>query len=393
MMKPLSETEPLSLMISSRCKDPIPYQDGARTMDVLRRDMKARLEKIRLGGKPVFKVWIHEDESASGAELGTWETCLAKARAADVFLVLYNGRAGWLGTDSPVKDGVGICHAELSAAYDRAPVKVRSIQFSKPVAAAPGSPDDKFQKQFGVLRIPGAQVETGEEALARADELAAAIVLGLARAGVGVNTTGGYYAGEALRWSRMNFSDRRKSMTDAVVALLRGRNGTSGEQPADNVAAVRFQGADLGFVCDSIPASMSTASARELVGQPFLRDHELIRSWSPTLCGPVHVIACQKGVTEAQAVRQLGFPDAIVVKAPFGIYVADEVQKIQMAFIANCRDEATTQDRVQAFLDWLTAQDEAQYLVQRARDRRRIGDLLRELGAAPAAAAPRRRVR
>ena len=64
-----------------------------------------------------------------------------------------------------------------------------------------------------------------------------------------------------------------------------------------------------------------------------------------------------------------------------------------MAFIANCCAEATPQDRVQAFLDWLTAQDEAQYLVQRARDRRRIGDLLRELGAAPVAAAPRKRVR
>ena len=108
-------------------------------------------------------------------------------------------------------------------------------------------------------------------------------------------------------------------MTDAVVALLRGRNGTSGEQPADNVAAVRFQCADLGFGCDSIPASMSTVSARELVGQPFLRDHERISCWRPTLCTPVHVIACQKGVAEAQAVRQLGFPDANVVKAPFGI--------------------------------------------------------------------------
>ena len=72
--------------------------------------------------------------------------------------------------------------------------------------------------------------------------------------------------------------------------------------------------------------------------------------------GPVHLIACHKTVTESQAIRQLGFPDAIVVSAPFGIYVADDVQKIQMVFIANCRDESTTQAHVQRFLQWLDEQ-------------------------------------
>lgn len=91
------------------------------------------------------------------------------------------------------------------------------------------------------------------------------------------------------------------------------------------------------------------------------------------------MIACQKSVSESQAVRQLGFPDAVVVSAPFGVYVADDVQKIQMAFIANCRDETTTKENVQAFLNWLNDHGEAKYLVQRAQKRRQISDLIRLL--------------
>lgn len=38
----------------------------------------------------------------------------------------------------------------------------------------------------------------------------------------------------------------------------------------------------------------------------------------------------------------LRFPDAMIVDAPFGIYVASEVQKIQMIFIRSCTDESST---------------------------------------------------
>ena len=379
MKKPLSETEPLQLMISSRCKDTIQFGDKQQSMAVLRCDLKARLREIKLGGKQVFNVWIHEDESNASALTNTWDECMEKSRNADVFIVLYNGRSGWLGTDSPVRDGVGICHAELMEAYNKAPVKVRSIQFTPLVVAKPRSPDDKFQKYVSAQKIPGAQVTCGEDALKRADELAAAIVLSLAREGVGVNSTGSYYAGEALEWSRMNFHTRRQKMTTAVVTLLRERDGGTVKQPKGNVAAVALGDSTIGFVCDSIPASMSTAAARELVGQPFLKDHEHTEKWDAAIHGPVHVIACQKSVSESQAVRQLGFPDAVVVSAPFGVYVADDVQKIQMAFIANCRDESTTRQNVQAFVTWLNDYGEARYLVQRANKRRQISDLIRSL--------------
>jgi hypothetical protein len=110
-----------------------------------------------------------------------------------------------------------------------------------------------------------------------------------------------------------------------------------------------------------------------MVGQPFLRDYEAFPVLSvQKAAGPVHLIACHKTVTEAQAVRLLGFPDATVVSAPFGVYLADDVQKIQIVLIANCRDETTTLHGVQRFFDWLEQTGEADRLAHRAQSRTNI---------------------
>ena len=96
MRKPLSETEPLSLMIPSRCNDSIQYQGKQQSLSALRRVMKAKLGGMKIGGKQIFRVWIHEDESNASALMNNWDECLEKARNADAFIMLYNGRAGWL---------------------------------------------------------------------------------------------------------------------------------------------------------------------------------------------------------------------------------------------------------------------------------------------------------
>lgn len=95
---------------------------------------------------------------------------------------------------------------------------------------------EPLQDYVRLRKLPGAQVDTGEEALQRAEELAAAIVLNLARQGVGVNCSGSYYAGEALEWSRLNFQKRREAMTTAVVTLLRIRDGLLTAQPGEFLA-------------------------------------------------------------------------------------------------------------------------------------------------------------
>jgi len=117
---------------------------------------------------------------------------------------------------------------------------------------------------------------------------------------------------------------------------------------------------------------MTVASAREMVGQPFLRDYESADLLKGERGGPIHLIACHRSVTEAQAAKQLGFPDATIVSPAFGVYVADNIQKIQMVFIANCRDETSTRHGVQRFFEWLEQSGEAKLLSDRAASRARI---------------------
>ncbi|MGO9499949.1 MAG: hypothetical protein ACLQA5_25040 [Solirubrobacteraceae bacterium] len=122
---------------------------------------------------------------------------------------------------------------------------------------------------------------------------------------------------------------------------------------------------------------MSVPAARELVGQPFLHDHKLVAELNDR-SGPVHLIVVQGGATETQAAKQLGSPDATIVPTEFGVYVADEIQKVQMVFLSNCIDPSSIYGRVQTMLNWLDATQEGDRLVGRAKDRLRIVSLLAE---------------
>ncbi len=119
---------------------------------------------------------------------------------------------------------------------------------------------------------------------------------------------------------------------------------------------------------------MSVAAAREMVGQPFLSDYKHAEEImaSEATAGPVHLIGCHKAITEAQAMRVLGFPDATIVTTDFGVYVADDVNKIQIVFVRNCRNETTTRHGVQRLFAWLEQAGESKRLAGRAESRLRI---------------------
>ena len=61
-----------------------------------------------------------------------------------------------------------------------------------------------------------------------------------------------------------------------------------------------------------------------------------------------------------------------MVSAPFGVFVADNIQKVQFAFIKDCRDEATTRHGVQRFFEWLAQTGEDALVANRAMSRARI---------------------
>ena len=145
---------------------------------------------------------------------------------------------------------------------------------------------------------------------------------------------------------------------------------------------VPIDGRQTVFELHAAPGSLGVPAIRELVGRPFLDDHRKIMSYPLDANGPVHVIACQTGTTEAQARAMLGFPDATFVSPSFGIFAADNVQQIQFALLKDCRDDTTTRNAVHRLLQWLRESGEDTLVADRALRRRAIATMIAEQIAA-----------
>lgn len=176
----------------------------------------------------------------------------------------------------------------------------------------------------------------------------------------------------------MDFAHRKAAMEDA---LGRGLAEFAAVESAGGWLWT-VGGSPVLTLCHGLPGGFGVAAAREMVGQPFLRDHlhlgkGSVRRGKPA--GPLHLVACLKTITETQAMRQLGFPDATIVAAPFGVYVSDPVQKVQMIFLANCRDPTTTRNALTRLVEWLGTTGEAANLARRALARARIVRTIQEL--------------
>ncbi|WP_156928852.1 hypothetical protein [Bradyrhizobium sp. th.b2] len=153
-------------------------------------------------------------------------------------------------------------------------------------------------------------------------------------------------------------------------------SGLAAETTAEKVFGFDLDGKTILCRPAAVPDALSVAAARELVGQPHLSDHTYAITLKKFYGGPIHLIACQRGATEAQAQRMLGFPNATVVPAPFGVYVIDPIQAIQLGLIANCSDEPATRLAVQRFMEWLPQSGQLSILVQTARKIKEIVTLL-----------------
>jgi hypothetical protein len=368
-------------MVSSRCSDPVPAASGGTVpMSELRRRIKDALQAATFLGWAPFEVWINEDEPPAEGTRDAWDHCLDQAARADVLVALVNGDAGWSAGD----EGVGICHAELQRALDSAPAKVRVVRV--PGEPPAGARHARFADWLGRQRLWSATAADDEEAIAAVRAAAVDALGGLAQAGTREVRRGRWHSGDALAWTRLDFAARAAEMERAVRAAVVRRAGSA--ERGDALVA-DFRGRAVLLRVGSVPGPMSVAAARERLGQPFLRDHEL----APLLrdcAGPVHLIACQRAATEAQAARVLGFPDATLVAAPFGVYVADDVYDVQMLFLADCRDETSTWIAVQRAFEWLDSSGESDLLVARAEKRARIVAAVARESAAPAAGRGRR---
>ncbi len=352
------------VMISSRCSDKILWDGKEQRLSAFRQKLRDELEDVTLFGHKLFQVWMNEDERGGGGRV--WDTCMKKVRESDILLVLYNGHGGWC-----EQGGVGICHAELQTALSTNPDKVRLIRLplQKVGSGNDGKRNRRFRRYVERQELIEMEANDGDELLQVCKTAVHNAVLRMTRYGAHSGRRSSFYTGDPLQWSRLDFHSREREMVKVLCDEL--KHSPKAEN-AEGGIFVRINDKPVLLLCHAVPAAMGISAAREMLGQPFLRDYRCVGQLKGNRVGPVHIIACHRSVTESQAIKQLGFPDATVVSPPFGVYVADNIQKIQLVFIANCRDDTTTREGVQRFFEWLEQTDEDIEMVRRAEARRNI---------------------
>jgi hypothetical protein len=367
----MAKSSKIKVMISSRCDDAFPLSAKASLkISDLRRKLKKDLETATFFGEQPYEVWIHE-QATEDLELDAWDECLRQARECDIFIALYNGNAGWLGGQSGT---VGICQEEFVTAYSQAPGKVFIVNIFE--ASSPKVPsrsaDKAFQKLIESQARFGRMIKDSKTLDAQIRQTIVQATVKMVQRGVKEAGRGKGYLGPALDWNRQNYSERQTNMISALRSALKPGSSELLTEPC----VVNLDGSRIAFFLNAIPDALSVAAARELVGQPHLVDHAAIQQFSKADGGPVHIIGCHKGVTAAQAQRMLGFPNATVVPAPFGIYVLDTIQAIQLVLVSNCSDVTQTQHGVQRFITWLQEAEQSGALVRFAKKRKEIVKLL-----------------
>lgn len=364
----MARPKTIRVMISSRCTDKIMLDGQEVDLSAVRLRIKAELEQATFLGSQLLEVWINEDAPPQEGSLDSWEACLKQVDECDILLVLFNGNAGWASSDA----NVGICHAELDRAISRAPAKVRLIEIEDKTKDA-ASRHKRFQEYVARLgRFRGATAKTGEQVIDRAKQAAREAVAELARMGVREAKRGKYHFGEALDWSRLDFKSRKTAIEDIVCESL----GSTGK---DRTLVRKVARTNVFFQVHAIPDAFSTPEARDLVGSPFLKDHELIEdmeSHDGNAFGPVHIIAVHKSVGETQARKLLGHPDIVLVNAPFGYYLADRAQHVQVLLVANCRDATSTRYAMQRCFEWTEQSGEDDNIADRAKKRKKLIELI-----------------
>lgn len=370
----MAKSSKLRVMLSSRCNDPFPG-GATTTLSDIRRALKTEIEAMEIAGRKAFEVWINEETDPQGGTWDSWDVCIEAVKDCDILLVISNGNAGW----ADGSGAIGICHAEMMTGLSTARAKVRLVDLGNvPITKDDaGKRNRRFQDELSRQSFfRGGMVTTVADLNKRVKDALYDAIISLAQAGVHDTGKARFDSGAALDWSRLNFSKRQAEMVRVLREALLARDGSTEDS---GKVFVRMNKQQILTEPHAIPAALTVGPARELVGQPFLRDHSLAALLNGKRGGPLHIIACHKTATESQAAKLLGFPDATFVTPPFGVFVADPVQKVQFAFIVNCRDETNTRHGLQRFFNWLSQTGEEILVAERAQARARIvGAIARE---------------
>ena len=364
-------------MISSRNTDLIPDKDRAVPLSEVRIEIQKELQEAQFLGKALLDVWVNEESGAESGDANAWNVCLSRVDDADVLIVIYNGQSGW----TKDKGGVGICHEEMAHGWNSVPGKVflirmkfnsdRTLGLQSPDEVAKSTSQNREFADFLDRTSPFMAFAADREGLKRQLKLATLnAITKYFNLGRGAIRMGKISRGPALDWSRMSYEQRKS----AIEKSGRGYFISLGASERKLDLAWNWGGESVLVRVNGVPASFGIAEARELVGRPYLTDHEIISGTDMTkLIGPLHIILCHRTISESQVISFMGHPDLFLVKTDRGFFAADRITFVQAIFLTEAIDDLSIRAGLQSTFDWIESQaQEKGNIVARARSRAQI---------------------
>jgi len=358
-----------TVFISSRNNDRV-FINGVAgdTLTEIRLQLQRKLESQLLFGHQFLKVRINESFAVdTGAD--SYAACMDEAKEADFVIALYNGYSGW----APDANDMGICHAELDAAFQVSSKKTAIIDVSRFFDIVPSNPEEKLRnKRFSdyvtklnrfnnPLKLIKAQQnnEGFREALFSTIEnlISNNLANRVAHSNLYYNLSSSNAVG--LDWKQLNYAPRAERIKGKLTEMVKSSKS--------------FEGCIK--LTHAIPDKMSFADAKSYAVRPFLTDQDHITSEKMSgkdSIGPIHFIAVYASVTETQVKAMIGHPDISVIKDDFGYYLWEQHMHIQLIFLTECITPAAIQTKYLLFESWAVSSDEQHKIINRAEARSHI---------------------
>ena len=140
---------------------------------------------------------------------------MTQVKKSDIFLSIYTGEGGW----AKNKGDIGICHAELETAFNSEPSKVFIINAEDAVISPieKSSVNDRMQDYIQRISRFYNTALSKDEIIDIAKEIIAKATINLAKMGKREARKGKYNFGEALDWTRMNFTERKQAIESEII--------------------------------------------------------------------------------------------------------------------------------------------------------------------------------
>lgn len=349
----------IKLYLSSRSNTKSVGLDKAITLGDLRKTIRASLEKETFLGEDMLEVLIHENNFNAKGNQDAHQLSITKMEESNIVIVLYNGDSGW----NPAINGNGICHDEYLTAVDEFSQMMHIMDVSDvfPNATKKGeekAKDTIFQNDVETNNFVREFIKA--TSIADLEKIVLtqikSYVLSDIENSIKIqkdNVKKSTVYGDTLHFAQLTYAERRQEITSKlghdVIPIFK-----------DTIVNV-----------DAIPDNMSVSDARNLIGRPFLNELHLIKGQS-LKSGVIHCIGVFGSVTELQVKNLVGFPDLAVNKTPFGYYLWDTTNHIQMFFLQKCINTNAVGTNINYLSQWLKTSKEEGNVMKRAEARFKI---------------------